>query len=454
MPRILLIDDESSLSLVFGRLFEKQGYDFLYARTGAEGLELAFRELPDLILLDLYLPDMHGLEILKELRKEKDFHVIIITGQGEVREAVEAMKLGAGHYFQKPVDLDELLILVEKHISYVQLREEAELLRKSSSPYPIIGRSKQTLALNRIIGLMASNPSATVIIEGETGTGKELVARNIHYQSKRAERPFMDINCAAIPDTIFESELFGYEAGAFTDARSTKKGLLETADGGTVFLDEIGEMALNSQAKLLRTLETRSFRRVGGTRDIKIDVRIVAATNKDLAQSVKQGRFREDLYYRLNVLPVKLAPLRQRTEDIPMLATWFAGAMAKEMGRGTGRLSSDALKKLCSYPWPGNVREMRNVIERAIILSGVGEITAVDILLQHEACDQGHSAIPGISGAAAEDLTLERAETAHITKVLGLTGGNRSSAARILGISRSTLNEKIKKFSIANGPED
>ena len=451
MPRILMIDDERSLALVFGRLFEKNGYDFLSAQTAKEGLDLAFRELPDLILLDLYLPDMYGLDVLKELRRQRDFLVIVITGQGEVREAVEAIKLGAGHYLQKPIDLDEFLIMVEKNIRYVQLREEANLLRKSKSPYSIIGRSRQTLALNRIIGLMAANPSATVLIQGETGTGKELVARNIHYQSARAERSFIDINCAAIPDTIFESEFFGYEAGAYTDAKSTKKGLLETADGGTVFLDEIGEMAPNSQAKLLRVLETHSFRRVGSTRDIKVDVRIVAATNKDLSQSVKQGSFREDLFYRLNVLPVRLAPLRERPEDIPMLAAWFAGQIAKEMGRGNGRLAEEAMKKMCGYSWPGNVREMRNVIERSVILSGGHEITAADILLQE---DHGSRPVSGAAPAADGDLSLERAEVAHITKVLGLTGGNRSSAARALGISRSTLNEKIKKFGIACGQED
>jgi transcriptional regulator with PAS, ATPase and Fis domain len=289
--------------------------------------------------------------------------------------------------------------------------------------------------------LLGSNPSTTVLILGETGTGKELVARNIHALSSRAGKPFVDINCAAIPEHILESELFGYEAGAFTDAKKTKKGLFELADGGTLFLDEIGDMPASAQAKILRIIETKTVKRLGGTRDIAVDVRIIAATNKDLPERVQNGLFREDLYYRLNVMPLQLLPLSRRNEDIPLIAEFLLGEIKKTLGRkDIGALTSEALDALGSYAWPGNVRELKNVIERATILCPGGNITAQHIILP--------SSSPGVQQVSTS-LALSDAERSHIRHVLELAEGNRTKAAKLLGIARSTLNEKIKQYQIS-----
>lgn len=279
MSSLLLIDDDEGISLVLREFFEGKGFDFLNAKTGEEGIKVAIKELPDIILLDLNLPDLKGMSILKEVKSlYPDIGFIVLTGYGGLDEAIEAIKLGAEHYFQKPVDLDELSIIVDRCLSTKRMRQE---VLSSKSPIPLIGRSRYIQGMFHIINLLAENPSTTVLISGETGTGKEVVARNIHLLSRRSDKPFVDINCASIPENIFESELFGHEAGAFTDAKTSRKGLLEIADGGTVFLDEVSEMRLSLQAKLLRFLETRTFRRVGGTRDIRVDVRIIAATNRD-----------------------------------------------------------------------------------------------------------------------------------------------------------------------------
>jgi DNA-binding NtrC family response regulator len=435
MSCLLLIDDEDGIVLSLKTLFEKKGYDFISSYTGRDGLDTALRELPDVVLLDLHLPDLYGMTILRELKSAcPDMVVIVMTGYGEIKEAVEAIKLGAEHYFQKPVDIDELSIIVERNLSMRKLRQEAFMSMKS--PYPIIGRSRQIQGLIHVINLMAENPSTTVLIEGETGTGKELVARNIHLLSSRGDKPFVDINCASIPEQIFESELCGYEAGAFTDARTTKKGLLEIADGGTLFLDEVAEMPPSLQPKLLRIIETKVFRRVGGTRDMKIDTRIIAATNKDLAECTKNGSFRDDLYYRLNVMPVKIPPLRERTEDIPVLAEFFAADCAASMNKKVKTFDKEALDALCGYGWPGNIRELRNVVERAMILCQGQVITTPYLTLpapQHT--------------EKADALALKEVESIHIRNVLVSVGQNRSRAAKILGISRSTLNEKIKDLT-------
>lgn len=436
MACLLLIDDEEGITLSLKTFFEKQGYDFLNAFSGGEGLKLALRELPDIVLLDLHLPDMHGMTTLKELKAaQPDVVVVVMTGYSEIRDAVEAIKLGAEHYFQKPVDLDELSVIVGRAVHVAQLRREARIRK---TPFPIIGRSRQTQGLMHIVSLMAENPSTTVLIEGESGTGKELVARNIHLLGSRADKPFVDINCASIPESVFESELCGYEAGAFTDAKATKKGLFEIADGGTVFLDEIAETPLSLQPKLLRLIETKTFRRVGGTRDIKVDARMIAATNKDLADFVRRGLFREDLYYRLNVMPVKVPPLRERRDDIPALVEFFLAENARSMNERMKSIDREALAALCSYAWPGNIRELRNVLERATILCNGQIIT-------------GHNL--NLSSGSSEDplrmLKLSDVEYAHIKKVLASVGSNRTRAARLLGISRSTLTEKIKLYGVS-----
>ncbi len=436
-PLLLIIEDDDSISLSLKVFFESKGYSVMNAPNGEDGLKIALKEIPDTIILDLRLPDVYGIEVMQEIKKAyPEISVIIMTGHGEVKEAVEAMRHGAEYYFQKPIDLEELAVMVEKSICIKQIRQESKL--NKIGPYPIIGRSRQTQGLIHMINLLAANPLTTVLIQGETGTGKELVARNIHALSSRHDKPFVDINCAALPDNIVESELFGYEAGAFTDAKRTKKGLFELADGGTLFLDEIGDMAPQVQAKILRVLETRAIKRLGGTRDIKVDVRIIAATNKDLKGLSKDGLFREDLYYRLNVMPLQAVPLRQRPEDIPLIAVFLLNELKAASGKKhIGGFTEDALDILCSYEWPGNVRELRNILERAVLLCQAGDIS------------DKHLVLPDRQEMTKDKmLTLGEVERSHIEHILDMACGNRTKAARILGIARSTLNEKIKQSEL------
>jgi DNA-binding NtrC family response regulator len=437
-PLLLIIEDDDTISLGLKTFFEGIGYNVLLSPTGRGGIDIALREIPDTIILDLRLPDIYGIEVLGEIKKDyPEISVIIMTGYGELSEAVRAMKLGAEYFFQKPVDLNELAIMVEKSLKIRQIKQAAALHRESD--YPIVGRSKQTQGLIHMINLLASNPSTTVLIQGETGTGKELVARNIHALSSRRDKPFIAINCAALPDNIVESELFGYEAGAFTDARKTKKGLFELADEGTLFLDEIGDMSQSVQAKILRILETKSLKRLGGTRDISVDARIIAATNKDLEGLVKKGTFREDLYYRLNVMPLIIQPLRKRPEDIPLIADFLLDEIKHMIcKKDISGISEEAVHNLCSYSWPGNVRELRNVIERAAILCQYGNISGKHII------------IPNSNGQICEEnpMTMAEMEQAHIKRVMQMTEGNRTRAAQVLGIARSTLSEKLKQFDL------
>lgn len=437
-PLLLVIEDDESIILPIKTFFEKKGYSVIHASNGQDGLNIALKELPDTVLLDLRLPDNDGIEILKEIKKDyPEISVIIMTGYGEVKDAVEAMILGAEFFFQKPIDLDELEVIVEKSIGIKRIKQESSFYRET--PYPIIGKSMHTQGLIQMINLLASNPGTTVLIQGETGTGKELVARNIHALSSRKERPFVDFNCASIPENIVESELFGYEAGAFTDAKKTKKGLFEFADGSTLFLDEIGDMPLNTQAKFLRVLETKTFRRLGGTRDITVDVRFIAATNKDLEALVKEGDFREDLFYRLNVIPLKIPALRERPEDIPLIADFLLHEIQKSMvTKVHGQLSDEVTDVLCAYKWPGNVRELRNILERAAILC---QDTRISIK---------HISLPVKEDSPKDFQTLSELEKEHIKQVLGLSKGNRTKTAQILGIARSTLNEKIKLYNITD----
>ncbi len=436
-PLLLVIEDDENISLSLRVFFESRGYGVITTASGQEGLSVALKEVPDIVLLDLRLPDLYGIEVLRAIKADySEISVIVMTGYGQVEEAVKAMKLGAEYYFQKPVDLDQLAIVVDKSLSIKQIRQESVLHRKSS--YPIAGRSKHTQGLIHMINLLASNPLTTVLVQGETGTGKELVARNIHALSARAEKPFVDINCAAIPADIVESELFGYESGAFTDAKKTKKGLLELADGGTLFLDEIGDMPGSAQAKILRVLENRTLKRLGGTRDICVDVRVIAATNRKLDRLVKEGAFREDLFYRLNVIPLTITPLRERPEDIPLIAGFLLEEIKKAMGkREIDGFTPDAMEMLCSYAWPGNVRELRNAIERAAILCPHGDIST------------RHLALSEPKTAAKSPLALTEVEKTHIESVLRLTEGNRTRAAQILGVARSTLGEKIKEYKLS-----
>lgn len=435
--QILIIEDDSAIQLALKIFFEKKNYEVLLADTGAKGLDIAGKNLPDIVLLDLRLPDIYGLELLRKIKADRpDSMVYIMTAFGEVKDVIDAINLGAENYFQKPVDLEELGAIIDRSSEKIKLRQELMLCKRGL--YPIIGRSKAVQGLIHIINLMAENHSTTLLIQGETGTGKELVARNIHSLSMRGENPFVDINCASIPDNILESEIFGYEAGAFTDARSAKKGLLEIADKGTLFLDEIAEMPLATQAKFLRVIETKTFRRLGGTKDIKVDMRIIAATNKDLANAVHNNSFREDLYYRLNVMPITIPPLRERIEDIPLLAEFFIAEIAENMAKKIKLLDRETVEALCSYRWPGNIRELRNVLERAMILCHEEVLTVRNLAL---------SAGPTEENAAV--LTLKDIERRHIKAILSLAANNRTKAANMLGIARSTLNEKIKFYNIS-----
>ncbi len=434
--QILIIEDDSAIQLALRVFFEKKNYEVLLADTGAKGLDIAGKNLPDIVLLDLRLPDIYGLELLRKIKADRpDSMVYIMTAFGEVKDVIEAINLGAESYFQKPVDLEELGAIIDRSSEKIKLRQELMLCKRGL--YPIIGRSKAVQGLIHMINLMAENHSTTLLIQGETGTGKELVARNIHSLSMRGENPFVDINCASIPDNILESEIFGYEAGAFTDARSAKKGLLEIADKGTLFLDEIAEMPLATQAKFLRVIETKTFRRLGGTKDIKVDMRIIAATNKDIANAVHTNSFREDLYYRLNVMPITIPPLRERIEDISLLSEFFIAEIAENMAKKTKPLDREAVEALCSYRWPGNIRELRNVLERAMILC-LGEVLTVQELVLSAGSTEENAAA----------LTLKDIERRHIKAILSLAANNRTKAANMLGIARSTLNEKIKSYKL------
>lgn len=436
MPLVLVVEDDETIVLSFKSLLKNKGYDFISASDGKTGLALALRELPDVVFLDIRLPDINGIGVLQAIKAEHpEMAVAMMTGYGEIKDAVEAMKAGAEHYFQKPLDIDEILVTIEKCMTVTRLRNQVMFLRKP--PYPIYGISKHVQGLFHLIRLLAENTSTTVLITGQTGTGKELVARNIHALSARSEKPFMEINCAAIPEGILESELFGHEVGAFTDAKRSKKGLFEHADGGTVFLDEIGDMPPGAQSKLLRALESRKIRRLGSTREITVDVRVLAATNKDLREEVRGGAFREDLYFRINVMPVHVQPLRERAEDICVIAEFFLKEFSFVSGKTavTG-FTEEAMSALLSYDWPGNVRELKNVIERAVILSKGRLIGEEDLLL------------PSGGGAVRHPIAMEDVEKKHIQWVLALTGGNKKKAAGMLGIARSTLNEKLKHYGI------
>jgi DNA-binding NtrC family response regulator len=450
-PSILIADDDSSVVASLSYLFRKKGYEVYEAGNGRECLQIAEDENPDVLLVDYKLPDMSGVDAISKISAmNRDSVIIIMTGYGSIKGAVEAMSAGAFDYLPKPVDLDTLEIAVERALEIQGLKKENRLLKGMARPLEaegLIGESPQIHKLTLIVNLLAENKDTTVLIEGESGTGKEVVARIIHRMSPRRDKPFMDINCAALPETLLESELFGHEKGAFTDAKSMKRGLMEVADGGTLFLDEVGELALSLQPKLLRVLETRKFRRVGGTKDISSDVRFIAATNKTLKDSVDKKEFREDLYYRLRVMPLTLPPLKERGRDVLLLANHFLHSMNIGGKKKIKGFSPDCEKYLMSYSWPGNIRELRNVVERAVILCEGPTITPEYLSLEPTADPAGIIDAAGFADQAAISLApLEEVEKVHIMRVMKHTEGNQSQASRMLGISRSTLINKLKKY--------
>jgi len=451
--RILIVDDEEDLTLGYSKCLSKVGYEVKTSNSGEDALDLLRQEIFDLVLLDIRLPQMSGMEVLsKALEIDPDLIIIIITAHGTVQSAVDAMRIGAYDYLMKGFDHDELRVVVKKALDVHRLkREVSQFKHNERRRYPdiaIFGNSPKIKTVKELIQVVARTPKTSILIQGESGTGKELVSKAIHNLSARADKPLIPINCSAIPENLMESELFGYEKGAFTDAKNMKKGVFELAHGGTLFLDEISNMKLSLQPKLLRVLETQSFRRIGGTSDIKIDVRIIAATNQDLKECVETGAFREDLYYRLKVMVISLPPLRERREDIVPMAKMFIEQNNKEFSKNIIGFSKEAERLLIDYDWPGNVRELKNVMERAAILCQTEIVTVDHLPIELRSIQPKEQKSIPLQTSSNEVLSLQDIERKHILEILEKFDGNKSKAARALNISRSTLREKLKQYGI------
>jgi DNA-binding NtrC family response regulator len=452
---IVVADDEKSVRMALNLALSADGYEIHEAESAAETLRCIEENVPDLVILDQNLPDADGLSVLRKSREvDTNLQVIMLTGHGTINLAVEAMRAGAANFLEKPFQLEHLKAAVEKALETRALRKEVFLLRREHGQLPespIIGKSKAVRECYRMIKLVAESPSSTILITGESGTGKELFARAAHHLSPRKDKPFVDVNCAALTETLLEAELFGYEKGSFTGASTQGKiGLFDAANGGTIFLDEIGEMELSLQTKLLRVLQERRFKRVGGVTDIKVDVRVIASTNRDLHKEVEEGRFREDLFYRLNVVPVPLPPLRERREDVPVLVRHLLEKFNTMLGKSILGVDEGAMDMLLAYDWPGNVRELQNVIERATILCTGENITAENLNIQAEPKGTLPSEGKPPTGdyLALEDRAIASMEKQLIRKVLEEVLWRRSKAARILGINRTTLYNKIKEYGL------
>jgi two-component system response regulator AtoC len=443
---ILVVDDEALIRWSLKERLNAEGYMVHEADTAKGALE-KLHEGIDLVLLDYRMPDGDGLEVLRKIKEfDHDVLVIMLTAYASVETAVEAMKEGAFHFAHKPFNLDEVAATVERALETTRLRREVRQYRLDAArPYSLhrlVGESAEIRSLRSLVSRIAASPASTVLLTGESGTGKDLAAKILHYASARAGRPFMNITCSALPDQLLESELFGHERGAFTDARMQKKGLLETADGGTVFLDEIGEMTPGLQSKLLRFLEEKTFKRVGGAHDIHVDVRVVAATNRNLEEEVARHRFRADLFYRLNVLPIDIPPLRARRDDIPLLVEYFIDVFNNEFRKRVRGVTPSALALLRGYGWPGNVRELRNVIERAMLLSDGDQLDARDFTL---------STMVGTAeafGLPAAGVDLEELERSLVVQALKRSGGNQTRAGSFLGLNRDQIRYRIEKFGL------
>jgi two-component system, NtrC family, response regulator AtoC len=454
MPqRILVIDDEKLIRWTLEQHLAREGYDVVTADSAEKGLAIINDEAPDLILLDNRLPEMTGLELLQKLDvPERGLMVIMITAYGLVETAVKAMKLGAYDYISKPFNLEEITFVIGKALEAGSLRSRVKQLQGTVDT--IIGETEQMTRVKGLILRIAKSDATTVLIQGESGTGKELVAKAIHYGSARADKPFLAINCAALPVTLLETELMGHEKGAFTDAKTAKKGLFELADGGTLFLDEIGDMELSMQAKLLRVLEEKAFRRVGGVKDIKVDVRVISATNQDLTRAMDSGRFRKDLYYRLQVVPINLPPLRERGRDVLFLARHFMERFNRECHKSVQGLSPETEQTFLSYRWPGNVRELKNVIERAMIFEVEKEILPEH--LPQELVDAQAAPAPLTGAAISLDcleipetgISIEDVEHALVKKALEMSNDNQTRAAQLLKMPRDAFRRRMKRFGL------
>jgi DNA-binding NtrC family response regulator len=475
--KVLIVDDERLVRWSLRQKCEEWGYHTLEAETGSAALKIARNESPDLVLLDVRLPDISGIQLLEQLKQSGGARaVIMITADPQLEDVKLALKLGAFDFIGKPLDFEELEVTMRNALETTRLRTEVETLRgevrRRTGYHDVIGVSPRMTELMGFVRKIADSEATTILIQGESGTGKDLIAKAIHYQSRRQDKSFVAINCSAIPETLMEAELFGHERGAFTDAKAMKKGLFEMADGGTLFLDEIGELSPLLQAKLLRVLEDQVIRRVGGVRDMQVDVRVIAASNRDLERAVREGVFRQDLYYRLAIISVFLPPLRERKEDILPLVDYFVGRYNKKFKKTVQGITDEMRKLLLKHEWPGNVRELKNAIERAMILEEEDHLRPDYLPFAVGRHTPGQTAFEASSAATGDAVTspggrnlpklfipqggtsLEQVERALVEMALQQANGNQTQAARLLDISRDALRYKLKKFGLMHVDEE
>ena len=472
--KILVVDDEKLVRWAIARKCVEYGYESVEAETAEQALHAVQSESPDAILLDVHLPDQSGIAVLERLKHGAEMPpVIMMTADPQLEEVKAALRLGAYDFISKPIQFEELGVTLQNAMETSSLRTEVESLRgemrRRTGYHEVIGVSRKMTELMKFVDKVAASEASTILIQGESGTGKDLVAKAIHYKSSRREKPFVAINCSAIPETLMEAELFGHERGAFTDAKAMKKGLFEVADGGTLFLDEIGELSPLLQAKLLRVLEDQLIRRVGGVRDIQVDVRVIAASNRDLERAVREGHFRQDLYYRLAIISIFLPSLRERKEDIPPLVDFFIGHYNRKFRKSVQGLTDDTRRLVLEYNWPGNVRELKNALERAMILAEGATLEADDLpfavvggMIGGPAETAGSAgtpsgwkpkhALPALS-IPEGGTSLEEMERAMVEMALRQSHGNQIRAAKLLDISRDALRYKMKKFGLSHSEE-
>jgi two-component system nitrogen regulation response regulator NtrX len=453
---ILIVDDEESICQTLGGILTDEGYEVVTAGSGEEALRVLEEEQPHLVLLDIWLPGMDGIETLKAIKAgHPQLQIVMMSGHGSIETAVKSTKLGAFDFIEKPLSLEKVILVVNHALDLVRLEEENLLLRqKVSHEYELTGESDPILELKEMIDIVAPT-NAWILIMGENGTGKELVARSVHRQSRRSQKPFVEVNCAAIPEDLIESELFGHEKGAFTGATTKKRGKFDLANEGTIFLDEVADMSLKAQAKVLRILQEKKFERVGGNRLIPTDVRVLAATNKDLEKEMEEGRFRQDLYYRLNVIPLRIPPLRDRRDDIPLLVDRFIRDFAVKEGDAEKKISDEVMTVLMRYHWPGNVRELKNIIERLVIMTPTGLISKCDIA---PLFGEGKTEVPPAEPVITSDsfrAAKQEFERQYIMRKLREFDGNISRTAEAIGLERSNLHKKIRSYEldVKNSPE-
>jgi two-component system, NtrC family, response regulator AtoC len=473
--KILIVDDEKLVRWSLRQKCEEWGYQTVEAENGQAALKVAHNESPDLVLLDVRLPDLGGLEVLQQLKQNGDARaVIMITADPQLDDVRAALKLGAYDFIGKPVDFDELAVTTKNALETTKLKTEVEELRgqvRERAGYrEVVAVSKKMIELMGFVRKVASSEATTILIQGESGTGKDLIAKAIHYESSRHEKPFVAINCSAIPETLMEAELFGHERGAFTDAKTMKKGLFEVADGGTLFLDEIGELSPLLQAKLLRVLEDQMIRRIGGTKDMQVDVRVIAASNRDLEKAVREGQFRQDLYYRLAIISIFLPPLRERKEDIQPMVEFFIERYNRRFKKSIRGLTEESRRLLLSHDWPGNVRELKNAIERAMILEDAESLRPAYLPFSVGHAQAGMTAFEAVAGETGAQLangrslprlsipeggtSLEEVERALVEMAMRQANNNQTHAARLLDISRDALRYKLKKFGLIHAEEE